>query len=122
MPVLGQQPPLPRKAAVRIVQPEDGENEQALVPAYPYYEEDPTLAIIENNHMIPPQMLAMPKMEASYQMDHKTLMFIAKGSANRPLQAPNHQFNPAVISCYDCGGDHYVKDCPPLEDSAGIVG
>ena len=51
MPDLGQQPPLPRNAAVRIVQPEEEIEEQALVPAYPYYEEDPTWAIIRKHSL-----------------------------------------------------------------------
>ena len=41
MPVLGQQPPLPGNAAVRLVHTEEENNEQALVPSYPYYEESP---------------------------------------------------------------------------------
>lgn len=39
MPILGQQPPLPGNATMRIVSPEEEGNEQALVPAYPYFEE-----------------------------------------------------------------------------------
>ena len=39
MPMLRQQPPLPGNAAVRLVHIEEEPNEQALVPAYPYYEE-----------------------------------------------------------------------------------
>ena len=35
MPVLGQQPPLPGNAVVRIVHTEEETNKQALVPAYP---------------------------------------------------------------------------------------
>ena len=39
MPVLGQQPPLPGNAALRLVHTKKEPNEQALVPTYPYYEE-----------------------------------------------------------------------------------
>ena len=76
------------------------------MPAFPYYEEEPTRAIIEYT------MPMMPDIETSYQMDHKTLMFIANGGATQPVQATNQRFKPAIVSCYDCGGDHYVKDCP----------
>lgn len=117
MPILGQQPPLPGNAAVRIMQPEEEGSEQALVPSYPYYEEDSTTAMIDNTHMMPSSASILPKMETSYQMDHKMLMFIENGGMGRPLPTPNPQFKPATIGpCYECGGDHFYKYCPNRKD------
>ena len=55
--------------------------------------------------------------DGSYQMDHKTLMFIANQGARpqgggqqiRPYR-PNQ--GPPPGTCYNCGGDHWVRDCP----------
>ena len=41
MRVLGQQPPLPGNAAVKLVHTKEENNEQVLVPSYPDYEESP---------------------------------------------------------------------------------
>ena len=76
LPNLGQQPALPNNTAVRIVQPEEEVSEQALVPTYPYFEEDPTLAMVENSHFVSSSTPAMPEIGASYQMDHQTHMFV----------------------------------------------
>lgn len=88
MPVLGQQPPLPRNAAVRIVTPEEEGNDRAMVPVHPYFEEIPNEAAHASMQMVQEQPYA-PEMEASYQMDHNTLMFIANNEMGRPPPAQN---------------------------------
>lgn len=45
--VLGNQPPLPGNAAIRMVQPNEEEYDGALVPTTPYYEEEPEMGHFE---------------------------------------------------------------------------
>ena len=53
MPVLGQQPPLPGNAAVRIVTPEEEGSERAMVPVKPYFEESlDDLAYVNMNNIV----------------------------------------------------------------------
>ena len=40
MSILGQQPPLPGNAVVRLVHTEEEPNEQALVPSYHYFKDN----------------------------------------------------------------------------------
>ena len=115
--VLGNQPPLPGAAAVRLIQIEELGHEGALVPVSHYGEETyandpnqfpPTMEIMDQEGMMP---------DGSYQMDHKTLIFIANQGARpqgggqqiRPYR-PNQ--GPPPGTCYNCGGDHWVRDCP----------
>ena len=96
MPVLGQQPPLPGNAAVRIVIPEEENNDRAIVPVQPYCEEIPDEMAYANTQMVQDPSYA-PEMEASYQMDHNTLMFIANNGMGRPSPIQNQRlFKPAV--------------------------
>ena len=50
--------------------------------------------------------------EGQFSMDLNTLMFIANQArlpaAQGPKQAPNLPLGP----CYNCLGDHLIKDCP----------
>ena len=113
MPILGQQPPLHGNAAVRIVTPKEEGNDRAIVPVQPYFEEIPDETAYTNMQMVQDPSYA-PEMEASYQMDHNTLMFIAYNGMGRPPPPQNQRiFKPAVPGpCYQCGGDHWYRDCP----------
>ena len=115
LPVLGHQPPLPRNAALRLVQPDEEGYEQALVPMPPYYEEKPDVGYTENTQTFPmPSLSHLSEVETSYQMDQNTLMFIANGGIGRPMANQNQRlYKPSVVGpCYECGGDHLIKDCP----------
>ena len=112
-PVLGNQPPLPGAAAVRLVQPEEPVYEGALVPVTNYYDEgleeipepvQPYAAGV-NSPSVDPEM--------SYQMDHNTLWFIANNMARPqgppPRSYPQRDYQPRVTPkgpCYKCGEDH----------------
>ena len=113
MPVLGHQPPLPGNAAVRIVSPEEEGNDRAIVPVQPYSEESHDKTAYSQMQMVQDPTYA-PETEASYQMDHNTLMFIANQGMGRPMPNPNQRlFKPADPGpCYGCGGDHWYGDCP----------
>ena len=80
-PVLGSQPPLPGAAMVRYIQPEDVNNEGAVVPVNYYGEENGDNA---SNYASPssgPYETPAVLPEGNYQMDHNTLWFIANGMA-----------------------------------------
>ena len=118
MPVLGQQPPLPGNAPVRLVHTKEENNEQALVPSYPYYEENSEERLQDTFTSLPSTASSSQELEASYQMDHNTLMFIAQGGMGKPMsnQGPK-LFKPAAPGpCYRCGGDHWFRDCPNKKD------
>ena len=117
-PVLGNQPPLPREAAMRLIQIEEQGHEGILVPISHYGEEDHT----SSSNQVPFPMEAMDPegivLEGSYQMDHKTLWFIANrgaqprgGPGPRPYRAGPPQGAPPR-PCYGCGGEHWIKDFP----------
>ena len=65
IPVLGQQPPPLGNAAVRLVHTEEENNEQALVPSYPYYEENLEERLQDTYHSIPATTPSNPELEAS---------------------------------------------------------
>ena len=53
-----------------------------------------------------------------YQIDHNTLWFIANGMQRqarpggpRPYKGGPNQIAPPG-PCYDCGGNHWIRDCP----------
>lgn len=116
-PVLVNQPPLPGAAAVILIQTKELGHDGALVPVSHYGEE----AYANDPNQFPPTMETMDSEGmmpyGSYQMDHKTLMFIANGGARpqgggqqiRPYR-PNQ--GPPPVTWYNCGGDHWVRDCP----------
>ena len=83
--LLGQHPPLPGNAAVRLVHTEEENHEPALVPSYPYYEESPEERQQDTYQSIPATTSSNQELEASYQMDHNTLMFIAQGGMGKPM-------------------------------------
>ena len=117
MPVLGQQPPLPGKTAVRLVNTEEEGNEQALVPAYPYYEKSQEEMPYANMQMMPIASSSAPK-KASYQLSLNTLMFLANNGMGRPFLAQNQRLYKPVAPrpCYGCGGDHWYRDCPDRKE------
>ena len=56
--------------------------------------------------------------EGRYQMDHNTLWLIANGierqsrpGVPRPYKGGPNQIAPPG-PCYDCGGNHWIRDCP----------
>lgn len=53
----------------------------------------------------------------SYQMDHKTLMFIANGLDEQKRSMGPRLYNPRTTPgpCYECGGDHLIRDCHNLK-------
>lgn len=53
----------------------------------------------------------------SYQMDHKTLMFIANGLEKRKQNMGPRLYNLRMTPGpgYKCGGDHLIRDCPNLK-------
>ena len=80
MPVLGNQPPLPRIAVVKYIQPEDMNQETALVPMETYGGETRDTYMGSNSSSYEQAnevTQAIP--EGRYQMDHNTLWFIANG-------------------------------------------
>ena len=106
---------MPGNAAIRVVTPEEEGDDRAIVPIHPYFEEIPHEAATAHAsmQMVSEQSYA-PEMEGAYQMDHSTLMFIANNGMGRPPPAQNQRlFKPAVPGpCYQCGGDHWFRDCP----------
>ena len=63
------------------------------------------------------ESLAQQSIETSkgkYKMNHNTLWFIANGMAKqtRPLEPKLYNLRAIPRPCYDCGGDHWVKNCP----------
>ena len=83
--VLGQQPPLPCNATMRLVHTKEEQNGQALIPTYPYYKKSQS----EQPSKMLSKLLAIASssqdIETSYQMDHNTLMFIAQGGMSKPM-------------------------------------
>ncbi|MCO5552365.1 hypothetical protein L7F22_005876 [Adiantum nelumboides] len=85
---------------------------KALVPVTTYRErEGETLPTEEQSSdwRSPPVLF----LEHQYNMDYNTLMFIAgQGRQQQPnayaKEAPNAPLGP----CYNCAGDHLIKDCP----------
>lgn len=102
-----------------MVQLDEEDYNGALVPTMSYYEEEPKLGLFEISQMAPSSSYQTPVMEQSFQMDHNTLWFIANGGmGQRPQQPPAlRQFKPASQGpFYDCGGDHWIQDCPSKND------
>lgn len=118
-PVLGSQPPLPGAAMVRYIQPKDLNNEGAVVPVNYYGEENGDNA---SNYASPssgPYETPAVLPEGNYKMDHNTLWFIANGMARavgpqgpRPYKSGPQYATAPLGPCFDCGGDHWVRDCP----------
>ena len=51
--------------------------------------------------------------EGQYNMDHNTLMFIAgQGRQQQPNAYPKRAPNAPLGPCYNCAGEHLIKDCP----------
>ena len=50
--------------------------------------------------------------DGQFNMDYNTLMFIAGQAKARMPQAPKRPPNAPLGPCYNCGGDHLIKDCP----------
>ena len=50
--------------------------------------------------------------EGQYNMDLNTLMFIAGQARPQMLMAPKRPPNAPLGPCYNCSGDHLIKDCP----------
>ena len=89
-PVLGNQPPIPGTTGVRYAEPDELAT-QELVPAGAYYDEE--YPIIEE-----------------YGDDYtRPLMIMGMGRG----QAPEGFVRKLPMgTCYNCQGDHYIKDCP----------
>ena len=117
-PVLGHQPPLPRAAVVRYLQPEDEHHDGTLVQVNCYSEEEnEKLSQQASISMYPYEMQTIVR-EGQYQMDHNTLWFIANKMAT-PIgpQGPRpYKSGPPPAApprpCYNCGENHWVRDCP----------
>lgn len=55
-------------------------------------------------------------------MDLNTLMFIAGQARPQMPMAPKRPPNAPLGPCYNCGGDHLIKDCPyPHQPRQGNV-
>ena len=104
---------------VRYIQPEDIANDGTMVFVN-YYGEDngdntfnhasPSSGPYETSAVIP---------EGSYQMDHNTLWLIVNGMARpagppgpRPYKSRPHYDTTPPGPSFDCGEDHWVRDCP----------
>ena len=118
MPVLGQQPPLLGNVVIRLVHTEEEPNEQDLVRTYPYYEESQSEQPSDVFSTLPASTSSSEEIEASYQMDHNTLMFIAQGGMSKPMPNPRQKLfkHTALEPCYGCGRDHWFRDCPMKKD------
>ena len=107
--VLNRQPPLPEAAPLRILGHEEEINqEQAIVPVTPYEDKAYPSQVMED-----PDWSRTPQFsyqDEPFNLDWNTLMFIA--GQNRMPMAPNRAPNAPLGPCYDCGGDHLVKNCP----------
>lgn len=118
-PVLGNQPPLPGAAVVRYVQPKDMGLEGALV-LISYYggesSEDPTnyVSSLQGTYEA---STVVPK--GQYNLDLNTLWFVANGGTRPGGQPGPRPYRPRPPTsaappgpCFNCGGDHWVRDCP----------
>ena len=50
--------------------------------------------------------------EGQFSMDLNTLMFIANQARLPAAQGPKRAPNLPLGPCYNCSGDHLIKDCP----------
>ena len=69
---------------MRLVHTEEEQNEQ-VEPSYPYYEEIQDIESQEIVSTIPTAISSSQEVEALFQMDHNTLMFVAQGGMNKPM-------------------------------------
>lgn len=115
-PVLGNQPPLPGAAPVRLLRADEYAPDGTMVPVEYYVENtESSLALAPTTQGYTEEPL--PTVEGHYQMDHNTLWFIANGGARQvgPAPRPYRPAQPAAVPpgpCYRCGGDHWIRDCP----------
>ena len=79
LPILGNQPPLPGTAVVKYIQPEDMNQETALVPIETYGGETRDIYMGSNSSYEQANEMTQAIPEGRYQMDHNTLWFIANG-------------------------------------------
>ena len=107
--MLNRQPPLPEAAPLRILGHEEEINqERAIVPVTPYEDEAYPSQVMED-----PDWSRTPQFsyqDEPFNLDWNTLMFIA--GQNRMPMAPNRAPNAPLGPCYDCVGDHLIKNCP----------
>ena len=92
LPVLDRQPPLPNTAPVRIINREDGDNqERALVPVMPYSEEQSAMFSEESLEYWKSPVVNYQ--EGQFNMDLNTLMFIAGQARPQMPMAPKRPPN-----------------------------
>lgn len=86
-PVLGNQPPLPGAAPVRLLRADEYAPDGTMVPVEYYVENtESSLALAPTTQGYTEEPL--PTVEGHYQMDHNTLWFIANGGARQVGPAP----------------------------------
>lgn len=58
-----------------------------------------------------------PNPKERYLMDHKTLIYITNGLDEQKKDTGPKLYNPKTTPglCYECEGDHWVKDCANLK-------
>ena len=117
-PVLGNQPPLPGATTIRYVQTDDLGQEGTLVPVNYYGDEDHVHINDQTQSQLETMEPSVVVPEGRYHMDHNTLWFIANGGVHqrggpgpRPYKPGPTQGEPRG-PCYNCQGDHWIRDCP----------
>ena len=98
-----------------------------MVPVTSYYEEETksNLGISLQTMFAIEEPLFVPK--GNYQMDHNTLWFIANGGVMRGAKPQGYRhdgqrpYKPLSTGpCFECGGDHWVGDCPNQKNRPGV--
>ncbi len=106
-PVLGTQPPPPGTVPARYVDVECHEPSKELVQTNTYYQE------YDYDWRELPHEFAdrkEPSHDCSHQVETNSMMLV--GPMSSPYPPRRSAPMPQGVKCYDCGGDHYVKDCP----------
>ena len=113
-PVLGAQPAPPGTTPLYFVSDVDESPSMEIVPARPYAEEDPTslqLAISQLGNLDTSNANCMVEFPA------QALYLLANGGFRPPQgQYPRRPMSPGLERvagpCYECGDNHWAKDCP----------
>ena len=113
-PVLGAQPPPPETVPLRYVDAEHQEPTMELVNAPPYYQEPVSEWYEPQEEFV--DMSGKPYV--TYPSETNSMMLLGPMPSRMPQQMsqqyPPRRSAPAPsdVKCYECGGNHYVRNCP----------
>lgn len=94
-----------------------------MVPVMPYYVEEPQQ---QSSYQERPQDYGHESSNQRITIDAQTLMMIARGDFRQPggysnnnnnrKPPPNQNPNNTEGPCFECGKDHWVRDCPVRQE------